>query len=75
MAPQLQGPVLAVADEAGEPRSLDAIEADMIRFAIDHHNGRMTKVARSLGIGRSTLYRKLKEYGLGEEEAETSADA
>lgn len=24
----------------------------------------MTKVARALGIGRSTLYRKLKEYDL-----------
>ena len=24
----------------------------------------MSKVARALGIGRSTLYRKLREYGL-----------
>ncbi len=45
-------------------RSLDEIEGDLVRFAIDHHNGRMTQVAKSLGIGRSTLYRKLKELGL-----------
>ena len=49
-------------DEQGNMRSLEDVEAEMIRFSIDHHRGRMTKVARSLGIGRSTLYRKLKEH-------------
>ena len=39
----------------------------MIRFAISHYNGQMSEVARRLGIGRSTLYRKMKEYGLGPE--------
>ncbi len=32
----------------------------------------MSRVARALGIGRSTLYRKLREYGL-EEQAESDA--
>jgi DNA-binding NtrC family response regulator len=32
----------------------------------------MSEVARRLGIGRSTLYRKLKEYGL--ETGENAAD-
>ncbi len=27
----------------------------------------MSEIARRLGIGRSTLYRKMKEYGLGDE--------
>ena len=36
----------------------------MIRLAIARYEGRMTVVARKLGIGRSTLYRKLKELGL-----------
>ena len=36
----------------------------MIRFAIEHYNGQMSEVARRLGIGRSTLYRKMKEYGI-----------
>ncbi len=39
----------------------------MIRLAIDHYNGQMSEVARRLGIGRSTLYRKLKEYGIDPE--------
>lgn len=48
----------------GEIRTLEEMEGDLIRFAIDHYKGRMTRVAKSLGIGRSTLYRKLKELGL-----------
>jgi DNA-binding NtrC family response regulator len=39
----------------------------MIRLAIDHYNGQMSEVARRLGIGRSTLYRKLKEMGIDPE--------
>jgi len=42
-------------------RSLADIEADVIRLAIVHYRGRMSEVARRLGIGRSTLYRKLSE--------------
>ena len=48
----------------GHLRSLDAIEGDIIRLAIGHYRGRMTEVARRLGIGRSTLYRKLGELGI-----------
>ena len=48
----------------GNLRTLDEIEADVIRLAIGHYRGRMTEVARRLGIGRSTLYRKLSELGI-----------
>jgi DNA-binding NtrC family response regulator len=48
----------------GHLRSLEELEADIIRFAIGHYRGRMTEVARRLGIGRSTLYRKLADLGL-----------
>jgi len=48
----------------GNLRPLDAIEADVIRLAIGHYRGRMTEVARRLGIGRSTLYRKLADLGI-----------
>jgi DNA-binding NtrC family response regulator len=51
-------------DEKGHVMRLAAIEEEMIRIAIEHYGGRMSEVARRLGIGRSTLYRKLKEYGL-----------
>ena len=50
----------------GNLRPLDAIEADVIRLAIGHYRGRMTEVARRLGIGRSTLYRKLSELGISD---------
>jgi DNA-binding NtrC family response regulator len=50
----------------GHLRGLDEIEADVIRLAIGHYRGRMTEVARRLGIGRSTLYRKLAELGISE---------
>ena len=48
----------------GNLRPLDDIEADVIRLAIGHYRGRMTEVARRLGIGRSTLYRRLGELGI-----------
>lgn len=48
----------------GHMRTLDAIESDVIRLAIGHYRGRMTEVARRLGIGRSTLYRKLSDIGI-----------
>ena len=48
----------------GHMRPLEDIEADIIRLAIGHYRGRMTEVARRLGIGRSTLYRKLTDLGI-----------
>ena len=48
----------------GNLRALEEIEADVIRLAIGHYRGRMTEVARRLGIGRSTLYRKLGDLGI-----------
>ncbi|MCB2080507.1 MAG: sigma-54-dependent Fis family transcriptional regulator [Novosphingobium sp.] len=56
------GVMLYTAD--GNLRPLEDIEADVIRLAIGHYRGRMTEVARRLGIGRSTLYRKLGELGI-----------
>jgi DNA-binding NtrC family response regulator len=55
---------LKLVGENGQVRGIEEIEADVIRFAIEVYNGRMSEVARRLGIGRSTLYRKLKDYGL-----------
>jgi DNA-binding NtrC family response regulator len=55
--------IKAVTDQ-GEIRSLEAMEADMIRLALGRYRGHMTEVAKRLGIGRSTLYRKMREFGL-----------
>jgi DNA-binding NtrC family response regulator len=58
---------LRALDERGNVRALADVELEMIMLAFDHYNGQMGEVARRLGIGRSTLYRKLKEYGIDPE--------
>ncbi|MES0881383.1 sigma-54-dependent transcriptional regulator [Roseibium sp. SCP14] len=60
-------------DQDGHVRKLADIEEELIRAAINHYSGRMTEVARRLGIGRSTLYRKLKEYGLEDTNKDAAA--
>lgn len=51
-------------DPTGHVMSLADIEASVIKQAITHYDGQMSEVARRLGIGRSTLYRKLKDYSI-----------
>jgi DNA-binding NtrC family response regulator len=58
----------------GEVRPLAEVEAAMIRLALERYAGRMTLVARKLGIGRSTLYRKLKELGISDTVAGIAAE-
>jgi DNA-binding NtrC family response regulator len=53
----------------GHLRKLEEIEFELIRFAIEKYEGHMSEVARRLGIGRSTLYRKLREMGIDEPRA------
>ncbi|TNE57376.1 MAG: sigma-54-dependent Fis family transcriptional regulator [Alphaproteobacteria bacterium] len=60
---QIQGDIHAL-DDTGHMRKLEEVEGEMIRFAIEHYSGQMSEVARRLGIGRSTLYRKVRELGL-----------
>jgi DNA-binding NtrC family response regulator len=60
---------ISLVDEDGELKTLDALETEIIRFALRHYRGHMSEVSRRLGIGRSTLYRKLKDFGLEEEAA------
>jgi DNA-binding NtrC family response regulator len=59
--------VLRLLGQNGEMRKLEDMEAETIRFALSHYRGQMSEIARRLGIGRSTLYRKMKEYGLGDD--------
>ena len=51
-------------DQTGDVRALEEVEADMIRLAIGRYRGHMTEIAKQLGIGRSTLYRKMRDFGL-----------
>lgn len=50
--------------DGGHIRRLEDVEADMIRLALNRYRGQMSEVARKLGIGRSTLYRKMRDLGL-----------
>jgi len=54
-------------DDKGHLRKLEDIERDLIQLAIEIYAGHMSEVARRLGIGRSTLYRKVREQGLDDE--------
>jgi DNA-binding NtrC family response regulator len=56
--------IVKALDDRGNVRSLADVELEMIQLAIGRYDGQMSEVARRLGIGRSTLYRKLKEYGI-----------
>jgi DNA-binding NtrC family response regulator len=55
---------IRILDERGHLRTLEEIERDLIQLAIEIYSGHMSEVARRLGIGRSTLYRKVREQGL-----------
>src|SRR5437870_504966 len=60
---------LPMLDADGEIRPLADIEAELVRFAVAHYGGQMSEVARKLRIGRSTLYRRLRDLGLESGEA------
>lgn len=69
--PALPSPphALSLINDTGEMLTLADLEAQAIRFALLHYQGHMLAISRHLGIGRSTLYRKLKELGLDDEAA------
>ena len=46
--------------------NLSDVEKNVIRHALKKCNGNLTKASEELGIGRTTLYRKIEEYGLSE---------
>jgi transcriptional regulator of acetoin/glycerol metabolism len=61
----LTGPPSRLTAEAPESRilPLDDLEKQAILSAIAQLNGDKLMAAKMLGIGKTTLYRKLKEYG------------
>jgi len=65
----LEAPPVAGSDAgAGDPPSgtlnLEEHERQVIQRAIAQHQGNLSKAAQSLGLGRTTLYRKMARYGL-----------
>jgi transcriptional regulator with PAS, ATPase and Fis domain len=47
-----------------EATTLEEMEYNMIKKAMDRHNGNLSLVASQLGISRQTLYNKMKRYEL-----------
>jgi transcriptional regulator of acetoin/glycerol metabolism len=43
---------------------LTRVEEEHIRLVLARHRGNATAAARQLGISRTTLWRKLREYGI-----------
>lgn len=52
-------PSVMILDHCGDVRTLEEIEADLIHLALSIYGGCVAQAARSLGIGKSTLYRRL----------------
>lgn len=47
-----------------EPPTLEEVESGVIKDALSYYRGNITSAAKALGIGRNTLYRKMKEYNI-----------
>jgi two-component system, NtrC family, response regulator HydG len=64
--PQLEGVLISAPPSAAEPATLnlEALEKQAIQKAIAQHQGNLSKAAQALGLGRTTLYRKMTRYGL-----------
>jgi DNA-binding NtrC family response regulator len=61
-----RAPAVTNSGSAGGTMNLEELERETIVRAMENNKGNLSDVARQLGIGRSTLYRKLEQYGLRE---------
>ncbi len=59
----------------GQVKELEEIESEVILFAIELYDGKLSEVAKRLGIGRSTLYRRLKELGISNDLQDSTRSA
>ena len=53
----------------GGAKTINELESVAIENAIFEFNGNLTEAAKALGIGRATLYRKVKQYNIDPSEA------
>lgn len=54
----------AQAGSSKKVRTINELESIAIENAIHEYNGNLTEAAKALGIGRATLYRKVKQYAI-----------
>lgn len=66
----------AVAEEINEPETLNLSDLgrQMIEKALERNNGNRKKAAQELGISDRTLYRRIKQYGLGNSDENSEED-
>jgi DNA-binding NtrC family response regulator len=68
------GPVRVEEDEPAGTLSMKDLERRTVERALRESGGNRRLAARALGISERTLYRRIKEYGLGEPESSRSGD-
>ena len=67
LSPRIQGLASALPDDPGAETlraTMARLESWVLRRALERHEGRRIATARSLGITREGLYKKLKRYGM-----------
>jgi transcriptional regulator of acetoin/glycerol metabolism len=62
--PQAEGARLVPTDGSGSELTLEELEKLHIERVVRELGGRVTEAAQRLGIPRSTLYQKIKRYGI-----------
>ncbi|MET0154989.1 MAG: sigma-54 dependent transcriptional regulator [Rickettsiales bacterium] len=55
---------LSVIGQSGHARSLEEMEKEIIEKTMARYHGCISEASRRLGVGRSTLYRKMYKYAL-----------
>jgi DNA-binding NtrC family response regulator len=63
LATDLNLPIPPRKEETGI-RTLDELEKEALRHALEQHAGNIVHAARALGITRQTFYNKMKKYGI-----------
>ena len=62
--PRPSQPIQEAAEDVEETLSLEEVEREMIRKALERHDGKRKNAAQDLKISERTLYRKIKDYNL-----------
>jgi DNA-binding NtrC family response regulator len=60
----VHGRTAAAPQDPQQQLNLEALEKTAIRQAITKHGGNLSRAAQELGLGRTTLYRKMAKHGL-----------
>lgn len=63
-SPEIDDDIQDTEEYVEESLSLDEMEKEVIRKALDRHHGKRKSASKDLNISERTLYRKIKEYGL-----------